>query len=87
MKAIFLYHPKSAEARIVEEFANDFSRRNSKAIELLSLETREGASMATMYDIVQYPTLMVLSGDGQLQKAWVGGTMPMMDEVSAYLVA
>ncbi|MEO5627857.1 MAG: hypothetical protein ABIQ89_03135 [Candidatus Saccharimonadales bacterium] len=87
MKAVILYHPKSAEARTVEEYVHDFAARNSKEIELLSLETREGAAMATIYDIVRYPSLMVLDGGGQLHKAWQGETMPLIDELAAYLVA
>lgn len=87
MKAIILYHPQSAEARTIEEYAHNFANRSSKDIELLSLETRDGAATATLYDIVQYPTLMVLSGDGQLHKAWQGSSLPLMDELAAYLVA
>jgi len=87
MKAVILYHPKSAEARIVEEYVHDFSGRSSKKIELLSLETRDGAATATIYDIVQYPALMVLDESGQMHKAWQGTSMPLIDELAGYLVA
>jgi hypothetical protein len=87
MKAVILYHPKSEEARKIEEYARDFERRKDKKIELLSLETRDGSSTATIYDIVRYPALMVLDIDGRLQKGWQGDGLPLMDELAAYLVA
>lgn len=88
MKAVILYHPQSAEARVIEDYVRDFANRgNGKPIELLSLESRDGAATATLYDIVRYPTLMVIGGDGQLHKAWQGESLPLMDELAAYLVA
>ncbi len=83
---MILYHPHSEQARILEDYAHDFSRRNSKEIELLSLETRDGAATASLYDIVRYPALMVVDGDGQLHKEWQGESLPLMDELAAYLV-
>ncbi len=87
MKALILYHPESEYARVVEEYVHNFSQVNSKTIDLLSLETREGAEMAKVYDIVSYPALMIIDEQGRLQKVWQGATMPLMDEVSGYLVA
>jgi len=87
MKAIILYHPHSEEARTLEEYAEDYSRRTSQPIHLMSLETREGAATASLYDIVRYPAMMVLDADGHLQKEWQGTELPLMDELSGYLAA
>lgn len=87
MKAVILYHPKSAEARVVEDYVRDFASRGTKTIELQSLETRDGAATATLYDIVRYPALLVLDNSGQLHKVWQDETMPLIDELTAYLVA
>ena len=87
MKAVILYHPNSEHARIIEEYARDFSRTSSQSIKLLSLETRDGAAEATLYDIVSYPALMVTDDTGHLHKVWQGGTMPLMNEVAGYLAA
>lgn len=86
MKVSILYHPHSEHAHTVEQFAHDFERQRGEVIELISLETKEGAAMASMYDLVQYPALLVLSNDGQLRKSWEGAEMPLMDEVAAYCV-
>ena len=87
MKAVILYHPKSAEARTVEDYAKDFKNRTNRVIEMVSLETREGAATASLYDIVRYPALMVLDQSGHLQMGWQGQELPLMDELTGYLAA
>ncbi len=87
MKALMLYHPKSEHSRLVEEYVHDFSLVGTQKIELLSLETREGAAMATLYDIVSYPALLVIDSQGSLHKVWQGQTLPLMNELTGYLVA
>jgi hypothetical protein len=87
MKVVVLYHPQSEFARLVEEYAHDFGRTRGKTIDLLSLETREGAAMASLYDIVRYPAVLALQDDGQLLKNWEGEQLPLMNEVAAYLEA
>ncbi len=85
MRAVILYHPKSEFARQVEEFARDFESTRGKTIELLSLETKEGSDMASLYGIVSYPALLVARDDGQLAKVWQSEHLPLMDEVAGYL--
>lgn len=87
MKALILYHPNSEHARLVEEYVHNFSQVSSQRIDLQSLETREGAATATLYDIVSYPALLVIDSDGHLHKVWQGETFPLMNEVAGYLVA
>lgn len=85
---MLLYHPQSEMARILEEFAHDFAHRRGHDIDLLSLETRDGAATASLYDIVRYPALFVTNDDGQLLRLWEGDNLPpLMDEVAGYLVA
>lgn len=86
MKICILYHPNSEQARGVEDYTRDFNRRSSKSIELISLETRDGASVASLYDIVRYPAVLVMQSNGQLVKEWQGTPLPLIDEVAAYLV-
>lgn len=85
MKAVALYRPNSEFARVVEEYARDFERRGGQALELVSLDTVEGADIARLYGIVQYPALLVIRDDGQLLKDWQGELLPLMDEVNGYL--
>jgi hypothetical protein len=85
MKACILYRPDSEFARIAEEYARDFGRFKGKEIELVDLNTREGAAMAALYEIMQNPTLIILREDGQLVKDWQGEHLPLKDELAAYL--
>jgi hypothetical protein len=85
MKLVALYHPQSETARTVEEFAKEFERSRGQSIELVSLETKEGAEMARLYDIVRYPAILAIRDEGQVAAQWQGDMLPLMDEVSGYL--
>ena len=69
---------------MVEEYARDFTRQMSHTIELVSLESRDGAHMATLYDVVQYPAILAVDSKGTLMRAWQGTALPLMNEVSYY---
>jgi hypothetical protein len=85
MKVLILYRPHSEHARIVEEFIREFqARHESEHLEILSLDTREGSSAASLYDIVQYPAILVVQDFGRLQKSWEGPQLPLMQEVASY---
>ncbi len=84
MKTLIIYHPNSEHSRAVEDYITDFKRSRGLEIGLVSLETREGADLAKLYDLVQYPALVVLRDDSQLIKFWSGLPLPLMDEVAGY---
>ena len=86
MKALILYRPNSEHARSVEEFLNMFKRLHpEKKTEMVSLDTREGSSVATLYDVMQNPAIVAVKDDGSVLKIWQGEQLPLMDEVAAYL--
>lgn len=86
MKALILYRPNSEHARKVEEFLHVFSRLHpEKKTEIVSLDTREGSAVATLYDVVQNPAVVAVKDDGSVLKIWQGEQLPLMDEVAAYL--
>jgi hypothetical protein len=78
-----LYRPNSEHARKMEDYANQFGRAyvNYK-VDLVDLNTREGAATASLYDVMQYPAVLVLTDDGQLIREWEGDNMPALGEVS-----
>jgi hypothetical protein len=85
MRTVILYHPNSEFVGKVEDFKRDFQNRHpDKKVELLSLETVQGAEMAKLYDIVRYPAIVVLTDQGLMQKFWQDQPFPLMDEVFAY---
>lgn len=85
MKVVVLYRPNSEHARKIEEFARNFEHSApGRKLELVSLDTRDGASTATIYDVMQYPAILALSNDGQVIKEWEGEMLPLMNEVAYY---
>lgn len=84
---MMLYHPQSDHSRMAEEYAHDYQSRRNQPIELLSVDSRDGAATASLYDITSYPALLVIRGDGQLQTFWQGGQLPLMNELSGYAEA
>lgn len=79
-----LYRPNSEHSRKVEEFAHDLEHSFGGKVELVSVDTRDGASTASLYDVMTYPAILALQNNGQLIKDWGGSTMPLINEVSYY---
>lgn len=80
-----LYRPNSEHGRQVEDFLREYQMRGEPGhVEPLNLDTRDGSATATLYDIVQYPAIMVLRNDGYVQKLWQGNSLPLLDEVASY---
>ncbi len=85
MKVLVIYRPDSEHGRITEDFVTTFkSKYDTREIEVLNVDSREGSAMASLYDVMTYPAILVLQTDGNLQKSWEGNTLPLVDEVIAY---
>lgn len=85
MKVLVLYRPNSEHGRLVEEFIHDFqARHRDEHLEVLDIDSRDGSATASLYDVMQYPAILVLQGDGYLHKSWEGSRLPLMDEVASY---
>lgn len=84
MKVVVLYRPNSEHARRVEEFAKDLQRVGAGKVELVNVDTRDGSSTASLYDVMSYPAVLALQDDGQLVKDWGRSTVPLVNEVSFY---
>lgn len=86
MKLDILYRPESEHSRMVEEFVTSFKRQYpDKVVELIDVDSTEGINIVGLYDLTSYPALLALTDDGGMQNAWMGTTLPLMDEVISYL--
>lgn len=87
MKLVILYKPNSEHARSVETFLHDFQPHIPAGIktEILDINTRNGAAMGMLYDIMEYPGILVTTDDGVMIQSWSGKTLPLMDDVASYL--
>ena len=86
VKLLILYRPNSEHETDVESYVRDFQHRYEigRKIELVSMNTRDGAATASLYDIVAYPAILVLGDDGSLVSFWQGMPLPLMDEVAGF---
>lgn len=84
MKVVILYRPDSDHARAVEEFAHEFERIHGRPVAMVSVNTRDGAATASLYDIMQYPAVMATTDIGEMLQVWSGENLPLMNEVAAY---
>jgi len=83
---LILYRPNSEHATTIDSFVRDFQQRYEvgKKIELQSIDTREGSSTASIYDVMSYPAILALADDGSVLNVWQGD-LPLMDEVAGYV--
>lgn len=88
MRVVVLYRPNSDHGRIVEAFIRDFKYQHefdANHLEVKDIDTREGGALASLYDILNYPAILILADDGSLVKDWQGGDLPLMEEIVGYL--
>lgn len=86
MRIVMLYRPNSEYGRRTEEYITDFKRFHPGAsMEISNIDTREGSEMARLYGIMDYPAVVALKDDGQLQQYWEGiDKLPLMNDLVYY---
>jgi hypothetical protein len=85
MKVVILYRPNSEHGRQVEDFIRDFKDRHEEGrLEVLNIDSRDGSATASLYGVMQFPSILALRNDGSVLKSWEGSMLPMMDEVAYY---
>lgn len=83
---LVFYRPDSEHARQTEVFLRDLGRQsgiNAKDIKPTSIDTREGSSAASLYDIWDFPGVVVTEDNGSYIKHW-SGDLPLLSEVAGY---
>lgn len=84
MKTVVIYKDSTDYSREVETFLNDFLRQTGHALVTLDPDSAEGASFCRTYDVVEYPSVVALSDDSQMQNMWRGLPLPTISELSYY---
>lgn len=82
---MIFYKSASDHARDVIEFLHDFEKRTARKIEEIDPDSRRGTALCRLYDVVEYPTLIATTDDGQLRNKWRGLPLPTIEEVSYYV--
>lgn len=84
MRTFVVFKMESDHAREVMTWLGDFTRQTGRTLETLDPETPSGAATCETYDIVEYPSVVALDDNGQLQNLWRGLPLPTISEVSYY---
>lgn len=63
----------------------DVKMQTGKDIPLMDADSPDGISLAQIYDIMQFPAVLVTDEDGHLQNSWQGDQFPLIGELSYYL--
>jgi hypothetical protein len=88
MKVLVLYRPNSEHGREMESFIRDFRYQHESdadKLDVVDVDTRDGVATASLYEIMQYPAVLVIADDGQLVKSWEGEHLPLMNEIAGYI--
>lgn len=86
MRVVVIWRDESDYARLVIEWLHDCERRIGVAPESFSPDEPEGESLCRAYDIVEYPTILAMDGQGKMLQMWRGRDLPRIDDVSYYLL-
>jgi hypothetical protein len=86
MKVVIISKEMRDYSRKVADFAEEFRRRTGREAEMIDPDTRDGERTARTYDVMEYPTILVLRDSGEFVQEWRGEALPRIDDVVAYLV-
>ncbi len=80
-----LYRPGSDKAGLAEDYVKEYERLYpGKKIELVSLNTVQGAEMAKLYGITNNPAILVTTSDGSFLQMWQSEHLPLFNELNYY---
>ena len=85
MKTVLLHRPNSDHERVVIDYLRDFHRQTGKELEAIDVDSREGIALCQLYDIMQFPAIVVTDDRGSILSQWVGQPLPRISEVSYYV--
>jgi hypothetical protein len=85
MKTVLLYRPNSEHERQALDYMRDFTAQTGKHLQTMDPDSPSGTDLCKMYDILQFPAILVTDDDGAMQNLWTAGNLPTFSEVSYYI--
>jgi hypothetical protein len=83
MRTVIIYRPNSEHGRVVEEYIHEFNKIHPEAnLETFNVDSPEGSHTAELYGTMEYPAILALANDGQVQQQWVGNNLPLMNDLA-----
>lgn len=84
MRIVVVYKDYSDHGREVREYIEDFERQTGLEVEVMDPDSGRNEFFLRAYDIVEYPTILVITDEGRLLQQWRGKPLPLFDEVAYY---
>ena len=84
MRTICIYRDNQDYTRSVTDWLREFYHRTGKHIETMNPD--ENPNFCQTYDIVEYPTIIVIGQSGEVIALWRGSNLPLINEVSYYTI-
>jgi len=85
MRVVVVFKDRTDTTRDVETFLRDFTHQTGHELESLDPESMAGIDFCRAYDIVEYPSVIALTDEGQMLNLWRGIPLPTISEVSYYV--
>jgi hypothetical protein len=86
MKTVMLYRPNSEHERQALDYLRDFAAQTGKKLDTLDPDSREGADISRLYEVMQFPTILATDDEGHVQNMWPPDRLPTYSELSYYVV-
>ena len=84
MRVICIYRDNQDYSRTVSEWLENVRRQTGREIEVMDPD--ENPAFCETYDIVEYPTILVLGEQGDVRALWRGKDLPLINEVLYYMI-
>ena len=84
MRIVVVYKDYSDHGREVREYIEDFERQTRLKVEVMDPDFGRNEFFLRAYDVVEYPTILVITDEGCLLQQWRGKPLPLFDEVAYY---
>ena len=84
MKAYLIYRFDGPQQIRVDSLLRDLGDHWASKIELVDNQTRTGADLARLYDVVDYPALLITLDDGRQLELWQS-SWPLLSDIIYYL--
>ena len=84
MRVVCIYRDNQDYTRSVDEWLENIRRQTGREIE--TLDPDENSDFCEAYDVVEDPTILALSEQGEVRASWRGRDLPLINEVLYYLI-
>lgn len=85
MRVVMLYRINSEQAGAAEDYVREYHMRHPQySIEMMDVDSPEGAELANLHGITSYPAILALRDDGAFLQLWQDEHLPLMSEIDFY---